>query len=502
MVSSLVQKLRSALTPQPRLRSVIAGFSGTVLLTSAIVTGLLIVLRQVGTLQNYELDTYDNFLRSRPDQGLDDRLLVVGINEVDIQTRNEFPIHDGTLAEVLQKLEVNQPRAIGVDIARDFPHEPGHEALMQLIRASDRIIMSCVLSSIEEPGVAPPPGLAEEQIASVGFPQDPDGVIRRSTLLEVPEPSQAIIVKPSICSQAEPDNQQISLSLAVALQYLAAEGIAGEPSPEGYLQLGSTVFYPLSNHAGGYQTIDPGASQVMLNYRSPTNIRQVSLLDVLEGRVDPSWVRDRIVLVGYTSSIAKDSFLTPFTAGATSNRLMPGVMIHAQSASQILSAVLNNRPLIWYWPILGEWLWIFGWAVVGGAIAWTIRKTLLFLLLEGASVAALVSLSYLLFLQNGWVPVIPPAIALLTTAIGVILVDRAHKGGYTQAVYEQVREQVQVLLKPKIEIDEEKRAQQVAEITESGYFQDLVQRAKVIREQRTASRGVSTTTPSPDTKAS
>lgn len=499
MVSQLVQKLRSVAL-QPRLRSALAGFSGTVLMTSAIVTGLVIVLRQVGTLQSYELDAYDNFLRSRPHPGLDDRLLVVGINEVDIQRRNEYPIHDGTLAKALQMLDANQPRAIGVDVARDFPHEPGHAALLQQIQHSDRVIMSCVLSSVEEPGVAPPPGMPDKQVAFADFSQDPDGLIRRSTLLAVPAASQASIVKPSICSEADPNNQQISLSLSLALQYLAAQGVDPGLNAEGYLQIGSTAFRPLSSHAGGYQSVDAASYQIMLNYRDPADIHQVSLLDVLEGRVAPGWVRDRIVLIGYTSQIAKDSFLTPFSAGLTSNRLMPGVMIHAQATSQILGAVLDSRPLIWYWPIVGEMLWILGWAVVGGAIAWVVRKTLLFLLLEAASLAALVSLCYLLFLQSGWVPVIPPAIALLASAIGVILVDRAHKGGYTQAVYEQVRDQVQVLLKPKIEIDEEKRAQQVAEITESGYFQDLVQRAKAIREQRAASHGLEDTTASLDTR--
>jgi adenylate cyclase len=500
MVSQFAQKLRSALAPQSRLRAVITEFSGTVLMTSAIVAGVVIVLRQVGTLQNYELDTYDSFLRSHAQQNLDDRLLVVGVNEIDIQRRNEYPIHDGTLAEALQMLEANQPRAIGIDIARDFPHEPGHAALIQQIQSSDRIITSCVLSSAEEPGVAPPPGTPNDQVAFADFSQDPDGLIRRSTLLAVPSASQVPIVKPSICSEADPNNQQISLSLSLALKYLDAEGVTPEPSNEGYLQIGPTLFRPLTSDAGGYQSIEAGSYQVMLNYRAPASIRQVSLLDVLEGRVDPGWVRDRIVIIGYTSQIAKDSFLTPFSASLSGNRLMPGVMIHAQATSQILSAVLDGRPLIWYWPLVGEMLWILGWAIVGGAIAWAVRKTLLFLLLEVAALGALATLCYLLFLESGWVPVVPPAIALLGSAIGVILVDRANKGGYTQAVYEQVRDQVQVLLKPKIEIDEEKRAKQVAEITETGYFQDLVQRAKVIREQRSAHQTLESPTPLSDIK--
>jgi hypothetical protein len=47
-----------------------------------------------------------------------------------------------------------------------------------------------------------------------------------------------------------------------------------------------------------------------------------------------------------------------------------------------------------------------------------------------------------------------------------------------------MKEKVQGVIKPTVEIDQEKRARQVAEITESSYFKDLQQRAREIRERR------------------
>jgi hypothetical protein len=98
---------------------------------------------------------------------------------------------------------------------------------------------------------------------------------------------------------------------------------------------------------------------------------------------------------------------------------MPGVVIHAQIVSQILSAVLNNRPLIGYWSQWGEILWIWGWSIVGGILAWHIRKPWLFGLAGGALLCVLVGISYSLFLLAVWVPLVPPAFALIGTAVSL-----------------------------------------------------------------------------------
>lgn len=483
----MVQHLRSLLTNRQRWRSLLSSFGGTVVLTSVVVAGFVIALRQIGMLEASELSAYDHLVQARQDDEFDDRVLVVGINETDIQRRNEFPLQDGTLAQLLETLLESDPRAIGIDIARDVPQGNNRDALLQQLEASDRIAVACVLSSANEPGVSPPPGVPPERIGFADLPQDRFGVIRRNILISTPAPSDQPIVNNSICSEVNPENQLLSLSLLLSLMYLEPEGITPALTDNEELQLGSTVFHPLTPNAGGYRNSDTVDYQILLDYGALDSIRQVTLTDVLEGRIDPSWVRDRVVLIGYTSEIAKDLFFTPLSGDASEQgAFMPGVVIHAHSVSQILSAVLNQRPLLWYWSEGVEMVWIWGWAIIGGTVAWSARKTLVFLVSEVAALGVLYGACYLIFLESGWLPLVPPAIALVTSAVGVVIVDRANKGGYTQALYEQVREQVKVVLKPKIEIDQEKRAKQVSEITESSYFQDLMQRAKTIREKRAA----------------
>lgn len=92
---------------------------------------------------------------------------------------------------------------------------------------------------------------------------------------------------------------------------------------------------------------------------------------------------------------------------------MPSVYIHAQIASQILSAVLDKEPLIWYLPEWGEYVCIWVVSLVGAAIAWRLRHPL------GLVVVVIILSSsggfcYLLFLQAGWMPMIPSVMVYTT----------------------------------------------------------------------------------------
>jgi CHASE2 domain-containing sensor protein len=143
---------------------------------------------------------------------------------------------------------------------------------------------------------------------------------------------------------------------------------------------------------------------------------RVSLEDVLNGKVSAADIQDRIVMIGYTDLADKSADLwnTPYGN-------MPGVMVQAQMASQIISAVLDERPLIWWLPFWGETLWIFGWSTVGGLVIWFCSRSLA----RGAAgavatVVGLYGVCYLILVsQSGWVPLVPPAIAIVVTGGGV-----------------------------------------------------------------------------------
>lgn len=477
MINQLSEKIRCWLSNPNALRKTATAFSGTVILSSAVVVGLLLVTRQLGAIEGLELQAYDSMLRSRPDQGPDNRLLVVGITEEDIIKLKESTISDGTLAQALKKIEEHQPRAIGIDIMRDVPEGKGRETLIELMKQSDKMIAACKLSSAKNAGNPAAPGVPKERIGFADLPLDSDVIIRRNILLSTPTPPKNPQEKPHLCNYSDPENQVVSLSFLLSMLYLEPKGIKPEQTEEGNIKLGQTVFKRLGESAGGYQKAGTEDYQILLNYRSPQNpAKQVTITEVLEGKLDPTLVKDRLVLIGYTAESKKDDFTTPYSAGLAESQKMPGVLIHAQSVSQILSAVLDNRPLIGYWPLWGESFWILGWSLVGGTLAWSIRRPWLFAIAAGSAISVLVGTAYGLLLLAVWVPVVPPILAIVGTTLGVVLVDR-----YSQVIYEGVKKGLSIL---KIEIDSEKKEQELAAITESEYFQNLQEKAKERRNQK------------------
>ncbi len=387
-----------------------AGLSGswTIAIASLAITGGLWGGRHLGGLQPLELAIYDQWVMLRPQAPPDSRLLIVAITEEDIAQQQRWPLSDQTLAQTLQTLQKYQPQVIGLDIWRDIPHEPGHTALTQQFRAPN-VIAIAKIKDAEDPGVPAPPHMAPEQIGFNDFVVDPDGVIRRNLMF------------------ADVDEQTtlFSFSLRLATHYLAPRGIQPTLNEAGNLVLGTVEFPPLPPNFGGYQTADAAGYQILLNYRDAKQpARQISLSALLKGQFQPEWVRGKIVLIGATARSAKDDFLSPYSRSI--NAEMPGVVIHAQAVSEILSATLDQQPLFETWSEGAAVLWLAAWTVVGGSIAWKLRRPLLLAGAIAIGFGIIVGTSYGLFLHQVWIPTVAPGLGLFLIA-GVVVSYRAQQ---------------------------------------------------------------------------
>ncbi|MGC1396001.1 MAG: CHASE2 domain-containing protein, partial [Coleofasciculaceae cyanobacterium] len=382
---------------------------------SLIVTSLLIGIRQLGILQPLELQAFDHLLQTRPPEKPDSRLLVVAVTEADIQAQKNEPrrgsLSDRSLTKLLEKLESYQPRAIGLDIYRDFPVSKEYPDLSKRLQTNANLIAVCKpTTESHDQGIAPPPEVPNDNLGFSDVVIDPDGVLRRHLLAFTPSPT-------SRCSAA------YALSSQLAFRYLAAQKIFPTYTSEGYLKLNKTIFKRLKTQTGSYQNIDAWGHQILLNYRyhrSPNNfVPQVTLTQVLNNQLNANAVKDKVVLIGVTAPSAKDYFFTPYSASKESNQQMPGVIIQAQMVSQILAAVLDGRMLFWSLPEWGEVIWILFWSLIGAILAcrWQLSIRL------GILVVALVVLYGLclaLFLQGCWLPLIPAALALVCTNVSVV----------------------------------------------------------------------------------
>ncbi|BAZ51617.1 hypothetical protein NIES4103_42750 [Nostoc sp. NIES-4103] len=387
------------------------------LFSSLAITALVCGVRFLGGLQSSELQAFDVMMRSRPDEGPDPRLLVVTIDDTDLanQRRNGEILKGTSLSEtslnkLLVKLEQYQPRAIGLDIYRDFPAE--QKDLITRLGQVKNLIGVCKGSttSAGTKGIAPPPEIPKEQHGFSDFIHDSDGVVRRHLLYMEQETA-------SLCSASYAFSTQLAFHYLLSLKNKIEPQLASQ-KPITW-RLGNTFFQSLSPRTGGYQGIDANGSQILLNYRSSKNIaEQVSLTQFLSNPVNPRDIKNRIVLIGVTAKgDFPDYWDTPY--GSTLDEQMPGVLVQAHMVSQIVSAVLDGRPLLRVWSPWVEVIWIWGWSIVGAVVAWQWRSLPWLALAVGVTCSILYLLCFGLLIGGVWVPFIPSALSLLVT-VGVV----------------------------------------------------------------------------------
>ena len=366
-------------------------------------TGAIGWTKQQGKLQFLELLVYDYLVQLQPKQPIDSRLLVVGITEEDIQNQNRWPLSDETVAQLLLTLEKFQPKVIALDLFRDIPHPPGHEALQKVLASDNVIVANQLPSSSEEQGVSAPPNIPKERIGFVDLVIDPDNVVRRGLLA----------VGSSSGKRHFP-----SFALQTSLKYLEDSKLSLDFTPNS-LTVGQTSINRLQVDSGGYQlpASEVAGWQTLLRFRSPRIARQVSLTDVLNQKIDPQWIKGKIVLIGVTAASGKDTFPTPHSSVQTRGFEMPGVIIHSHLVSQILDLASGEQRQFWFWGVGAEWVWLGCWSVVGSVLIWRMKRLLNFALSLAIAVVGLWLICWGLFLQGGWIPFVPPLLGLLSSAV-------------------------------------------------------------------------------------
>ena len=389
----------------------------SLLLSSVLVTGVLLCIRETNIYQSLNLAVYDQFeqfLASRP---TDSRLLLVTITEEDIQNQGEWPFSDQTYADLLRKLQQYQPKAIGLDIYRDIAYPnieypKGRENLLKELQA-DNVIVIEKISGAGDPGVGPPPTVPNERIGFNDLLADEDNVVRRGLLFAR---SNGI--------------DYYSFPLRLSLRYLKDYPVKFQVDPNA-LSIGETKFPRLLPQATTYNLTKEQASgwQILIKYRFPKVAKQISATKILAGQFYPELIRDKVVLIGTSAQSAKDVYPTPYSSRGENialfsdderHFLMPGVTIHANIVSQILSAVLDNEGQIGFWSKWQEWLWIYSWVIIGAILVlrqnriWNITLAIIFALI------GLWGISISLLALGTWVPFILPAVGLFLSSIVVL----------------------------------------------------------------------------------
>lgn len=242
-----------------------------------------------------------------------DRITIVAIDEESRKRLNlKWPWKRGVTAGLINNIKSHSPKVIGLDIIFSGESEEGEDGkLAGAIASHPGVILGYILNpdSREKP-------LKEfiDAAASMGFVNKPFkmGVLDRT---------RTHYVNPN-------GEVELSLDIEILRNYLGIERGAITVNEKG-LSLGNRLFIPSQN----------GVAQ--LNYLiHPSMFRIVPAYLVLENKVDPSYFKDKIVLVGATDPMIHDEFITPMG-------VFPGVTIIGNSLTMFLSGRFVHTLPVW-----------------------------------------------------------------------------------------------------------------------------------------------------------
>ncbi|HZS68076.1 MAG TPA: CHASE2 domain-containing protein, partial [Burkholderiales bacterium] len=333
-----------------------------IVVAGGLVFAVLLGLRSMGALEGLELAAYDWHLRLRPGAPLPKPpVTLITITDRDIAELGTWPVPDEVLAKALETLARAGARAIALDIYRDVPVPPGHEALNAALAKNPQIVGAMLVPRGEHPGVRAPAALAGTDRA--GFTDvvvDADGRVRRALLMT--DDGKTVFY---------------SLPFRVALLYLQTAGITpqGDPKNPELLRLGRTTFEPFEPNDGGYVRADAGGYQILIDYRDPPDaFGEIGFGQLLAGEFDRRLIKDRIALIGVTAESVKDNFYTPYSGTFGAKQSAYGVALYGHMVSQLVRAALaGERPLA-VWPDSAEALWIALWCLLGATLAFVARS--------------------------------------------------------------------------------------------------------------------------------
>ncbi|WP_051273391.1 CHASE2 domain-containing protein [Desulfotruncus alcoholivorax] len=277
----------------------------------------------LGVFDRLEMAMYDSWFRLRGVRDPGRQVVIIGMDEASYQKLGPPAWPRTVHAQLLEKLR--EAKAVAFDLTFDVPTKPGEDAALgEAIARHGRVVLASQFvfdqaSGQVEQVFQPPCPEIMAGAAGLGFvntPTDPDGVVRHITAVDV-----------NTFEMPFP-----SLGLATALTAVNLKPTNIKYTPGLLTVVGRSI--PLNK-----------LNQAMPEFWGPQRtFKTYSYADVVGGKYPASEFKDKIILIGPTASISKDSYPTPYT---TSNLILsgaletPGVEIHAA----VVQSFLDGR---WY----------------------------------------------------------------------------------------------------------------------------------------------------------
>jgi adenylate cyclase len=348
-------------------------------------------------LEGFEARSYDlRFKSLRGPLPVQSDITVIAIDDKSIEALGRFPWTRQQYVRLLDQLESAKPRVLLFDVF--FPEPENAQVDAALARAIERagnVVLASTFAFDAEGQVTGRTGsLPALEAAAAGRghinlrPED-DGVNRRNLL--------QIAYQDAATGQTR---LMPALGLSAALFMLGADAFGAEPFRV-WIGRGQELLRDVPVN---------GEGALWINYLGSAGAYpRVSFVDVLEGRVDPALLRDKVVFLGATALGVYDMRVTPFHPNT------PGVEVHAAVADNILSQRYIQRTGM---EALFDLLMILVIGFLSFYVTARMRLQRAIPVVVGLVVLYL-GLAYWMFVQGHWVSMVyPPLMALLALLIG------------------------------------------------------------------------------------
>lgn len=391
-----------------------------------LIVGCVAIARTLGLLEPLELSTFDYFLRLRPTEPIDERIVVLKIDNQDIERLGGYPISSAKVIEILTKIEALNPRVIGLSLLPDLVQDNALKKGRSQIKTNNLIVAEKILPPQIGAIFRSPEGLR------VGFSDlylDGDLKSRRALLGTFNPLDFSDQENGDRPSENQETAYRFSFSLQLAELYLRQEQDSlGRPyrlnngiSDQDAMRFGDVELPRVKAHTGGYVGVDDGGVQLLINYRHAHDSRypfhELTLREFEAQDFDADIFDDQIVIIGVADPRVRPQVLTQSVNYATNNRI-DAIDIQAHTTSQIISAVLDSRTLIVAPSRALSLFWIIAWGTLltyswrrGKVYKTYLRKSLLI-------VFSFLAAAYLFFLNGIWMPVVP---VLIIAVVNILI---------------------------------------------------------------------------------
>jgi PAS domain S-box-containing protein len=285
---------------------------------SLVAATLVLALEGSGLLRRANWLIQDALIALQARSVASSEVVIVGIDDKSVAALGRWPWRRSFHAALIDAIGKDAPRAIGMDVLLTEPEQrfaDDDAALAGALARSGRVVLPRMMQNVGgKPVVAEPIPLLARQAGALGLvhlPVDDDGVARNVYLRE------------GLAGRLQ-DHFSVAM-LAVGGKAIAPADLPGLPDVETRME------DPISGQSLPWQR----AHKMIVPFAGPPgHFRQVSYVDVLDGKVPAGTFRNKFVLIGATAAGLGDLYATPVSGRP---QLMSGVEVSANVLDSLLT---------------------------------------------------------------------------------------------------------------------------------------------------------------------